>query len=132
MECCGAFGWEQKEFCVAIPFMRGVWIRCLKPSISAVSMIEALIENTLDLVLDSAPLPLCSCGVLPAAVSLSRAGAFRASTTSFLISTPETGVDSVALSWVMLGPIMALLRPFAAILSAISAGLLVGAADSGE
>lgn len=137
-------------------------------------MIEALIENTLDLALDSAPwllfglsaaglmrawipmkivgeslggsgpgavikaaligapLPLCSCGVLPAAVSLSRAGASRASTTSFLISTPETGVDSVALSWVMLGPIMALLRPFAAILSAISAGLLVGATDSGE
>lgn len=137
-------------------------------------MIEALIENSLDLALDSAPwllfglvaaglmrawlpmrivgkalggsgpgavikaavigapLPLCSCGVLPAAVSLSRAGASRASTTSFLISTPETGVDSVALSWVMLGPIMALLRPFAAILSAISAGLLVGATDRGE
>jgi len=76
-----------------------------------------------------APLPLCSCGTLPAAVSLSRAGASRASTTSFLISTPETGVDSVALSWVLLGPAMALLRPIAAIISAVSAGLMVGATE---
>ncbi len=76
-----------------------------------------------------APLPLCSCGTLPAALSLSRAGASRASTTSFLISTPETGVDSVALSWVLLGPVLALLRPVAAIISAVSAGLLVGAAE---
>jgi uncharacterized protein len=74
-----------------------------------------------------APLPLCSCGTLPAAIALSRSGASPASTTSFLISTPETGVDSVALSWVLLGPIMALLRPVAAIISAISAGLMVGA-----
>ncbi len=79
-----------------------------------------------------APLPLCSCGTLPAAISLSRAGASRASTTSFLISTPETGVDSVALSWALLGPVMALLRPFAAILSAISAGLMVGAMEREE
>ncbi len=76
-----------------------------------------------------APLPLCSCGTLPVAITLYRAGASRASTTSFLISTPETGADSVALSWVMLGPIMALLRPIAAIISAISAGLMVGATE---
>jgi uncharacterized membrane protein YraQ (UPF0718 family) len=73
-----------------------------------------------------APLPLCSCGTLPAAFSLRRSGASRASTTSFLIATPETGVDSVALSWVLLGPFLALLRPVAAVISAVSAGLLVG------
>lgn len=76
-----------------------------------------------------APLPLCSCSTLPAAIALSRAGASRAATTSFLIATPETGVDSVALSWVLLGPVMALLRPLAAIISAISAGLMVAATD---
>ncbi len=76
-----------------------------------------------------APLPLCSCGTLPAAITLSRSGASPAATTSFLISTPETGVDSVALSWVLLGPIMALLRPLAAVISAISAGLMVGATE---
>jgi uncharacterized membrane protein YraQ (UPF0718 family) len=79
-----------------------------------------------------APLPLCSCGTLPAAFSLRRSGASPASTTSFLIATPETGVDSVALSWVLLGPFMALLRPVAAILSAVSAGLLVGRMGSRE
>ncbi len=77
-----------------------------------------------------APLPLCSCGTLPAAMSLHRSGASRASTTSFLISTPETGVDSVALSWVLLGPFMAVLRPVSAIISAISAGLLVGRTEA--
>jgi uncharacterized membrane protein YraQ (UPF0718 family) len=73
-----------------------------------------------------APLPLCSCSTLPAAISLRRAGASKASTTAFLIATPETGVDSVALSWVLLGPVMALLRPLSAIISAVAAGLLVG------
>ena len=46
-----------------------------------------------------APLPLCSCGVLPAAAGLRRAGASRSATLSFLISTPETGVDSISLGW---------------------------------
>ena len=78
-----------------------------------------------------APLPLCSCGTLPAAISLYRSGASRASTTSFLVATPETGVDSVALSWVLLGPFLALFRPVAAIFSAVVAGLLVGRSEGG-
>lgn len=71
-----------------------------------------------------APLPLCSCGVLPAALGLRRAGASRGSTISFLIATPETGADSIAVSYALLGPFMTLVRPIAAILSAIFAGLL--------
>lgn len=73
-----------------------------------------------------APLPLCSCGVLPAAVSLKRAGASRQATTSFLISTPETGVDSVAVSWALLGPLMTIMRPIAAVTTAIVTGTAVG------
>lgn len=76
-----------------------------------------------------APLPLCSCGVIPAAIGLRRAGASKAATTSFLISTPETGVDSISISYALLGPVMAIARPLAAITSAIAAGLLVGNAD---
>ncbi|MGS0682419.1 permease [Shewanella sp. 125m-7] len=76
-----------------------------------------------------APLPLCSCGVIPAAVGLRRSGASKAATTSFLVSTPETGVDSVTVSYVLLGPFMAIVRPIAAVLSAIVAGLLVGRDD---
>ena len=72
-----------------------------------------------------APLPLCSCGVIPAAVGLRRSGASKAATTSFLVSTPETGVDSIAVSYVLLGPFMAIVRPIAAITSAIVALSLI-------
>lgn len=71
-----------------------------------------------------APLPLCSCGVLPAALGLHRGGASHSSTVSFLIATPETGIDSIALSYALLGPVMAVVRPVAAIFSAIVAGTL--------
>ena len=73
-----------------------------------------------------APLPLCSCGVIPAALALRRSGASKAATASFLISTPETGIDSVSVSYALLGPFMAIIRPVAAITSAIIAGILVG------
>jgi len=73
-----------------------------------------------------APLPLCSCGAIPVAISLRRAGASRGATSAFLVATPQTGPDSIALTWAMLGPVMALIRPLAAIITAIAAGLLTG------
>ncbi|WNC71391.1 SO_0444 family Cu/Zn efflux transporter [Thalassotalea psychrophila] len=72
-----------------------------------------------------APLPLCSCGVIPVATQLKRSGASSPATSAFLVATPETGVDSVSVSYALLGPIMAMYRPFAAILSAIFTGFLV-------
>lgn len=77
-----------------------------------------------------APMPLCSCGVLPVALGLRRAGASKGSTVSFLVATPETGVDSIALSYGLLGPIMAVARPVVAVINAIVAGLLTGWADA--
>jgi uncharacterized membrane protein YraQ (UPF0718 family) len=77
-----------------------------------------------------APLPLCSCGVVPAALGLHRAGASKSSTVSFLVSTPETGVDSISVTYAMLGPVMAIVRPVAAVVSAITAGLLVGRSNA--
>ncbi|MFK5915419.1 MAG: SO_0444 family Cu/Zn efflux transporter, partial [Woeseiaceae bacterium] len=71
-----------------------------------------------------APLPLCSCGVLPAAIGLKRAGASDGATLSFLVATPETGVDSIGVSYVLLGPFMTAVRVVAAIGSAITTGLL--------
>ena len=88
------------------------------------------IKSVVKAALLGAPLPLCSCGVIPAAVGLRRAGASKAATTSFLISTPETGVDSVMVSYVLLGPFMAIVRPIAAVISAITAGFLVSRYDS--
>ncbi|WP_414830992.1 SO_0444 family Cu/Zn efflux transporter [Alteromonas sp. H39] len=72
-----------------------------------------------------APLPLCSCGVIPAAIGLRRSGASKPATVSFLVSTPETGVDSVSVSYALLGPVFAIVRPVAAVISAIYAGLMV-------
>src|SRR5262245_33966382 len=71
------------------------------------------------------PLPLCSCGVVPAAISLRRHGASPGATVSFLISTPETGVDSIAVSYALLGPLIAIARPVAAFVSAVVAGVAV-------
>lgn len=70
-----------------------------------------------------APIPLCSCGVLPAAAALRDKGASRSALLSFLISTPETGVDSIALTWGLLGPVMAIVRPVVAVVTAVAAGL---------
>ncbi|RXA18228.1 permease [Methanosarcina sp. MSH10X1] len=69
------------------------------------------------------PLPLCSCGVIPAAMSIRKRGANRGATLSFLISTPETGVDSIAVTYALLDPLMAIFRPLAALMTAILAGL---------
>lgn len=69
------------------------------------------------------PLPLCSCGVLPAAASLKKQGASNGATTAFLISTPESGVDSIAISWVLLDPLMTIFRPVAAFITALVAGI---------
>ncbi len=70
------------------------------------------------------PLPLCSCGVIPTAVSLRKNGASRGAVLSFLISTPESGVDSIAISFAMLDPLIALFRPVAAFVTAIIAGVM--------
>lgn len=69
------------------------------------------------------PLPLCSCGVIPAAIALRRQGAGPGATTAFMISTPETGVDSLAVTWAMIDPLMTVLRPVSAFLTATAAGL---------
>lgn len=73
------------------------------------------------------PLPLCSCGVIPTAMSMRREGASRAATVSFLISTPQTGVDSILATGSLLGLPFALLRPVAALVTALFGGAAVAA-----
>ncbi|HUX01170.1 MAG TPA: SO_0444 family Cu/Zn efflux transporter [Phycisphaerae bacterium] len=70
-----------------------------------------------------APLPLCSCSVLPTAFALRERGAGRGAVVSFLISTPETSFDSIALTWALMGPVMAIVRPVAAVTTALAAGV---------
>lgn len=69
-----------------------------------------------------APLPLCSCSVLPTALGLRRQGAGKGPTLAFMIATPETGVDSVAVTYALLGPVYAVLRPLGALISAVAVG----------
>lgn len=78
------------------------------------------------------PIPLCSCGVLPAAASLKKQGANKGATTAFLISTPESGVDSVALTYALLDPVMTIARPVAAFATAAAAGLSENLLTKGE
>lgn len=78
-----------------------------------------------------APLPLCSCGVIPTALGLRKSGASKNATASFMVATPETGVDSVSITYALMGPVMAIFRPFAAVFSAIIAGELVRLSDDG-
>lgn len=72
------------------------------------------------------PLPLCSCGVIPVTASLRTRGANRASSISFLISTPQTGVDSIMVTLGMLGPVFAIIRPATAFLSGLVGGAVTG------
>jgi uncharacterized membrane protein YraQ (UPF0718 family) len=70
------------------------------------------------------PLPLCSCGVVPAAAALKKQGASKGATLSFLISTPETGVDSIPITYALLDPVMTVIRPIAAFITATVAGMV--------
>lgn len=75
------------------------------------------------------PLPLCSCGVIPTAMSLRKEGASRGAVVSFLIATPQTGVDSIAATYGLMGLPFAITRPIVALLTALFGGTLVMAAD---
>ena len=77
------------------------------------------------------PLPLCSCGVIPVAASLRRHGAGRGATTAFLISTPQTGVDSILVTFSLLGWAFAIFRTLAAFLSGLLGGALVSLGAGG-
>jgi len=68
------------------------------------------------------PLPLCSCGVIPTGISFYKNGASKSSTISFLISTPQTGIDSILATYSLLGLPFAIIRPVVALLSGILGG----------
>src|SRR3989338_8518093 len=71
------------------------------------------------------PLPLCSCSVVPTAMSLRDKGASPGAVAAFLISTPESGVDSISVTYALMNPIMTIARPLAAFVSAFLAGALI-------
>jgi len=78
------------------------------------------------------PMPICSCGVIPLAASLRKHGASRGATASFLASTPQTGVDSLMITYALLGWVFAVFRALAAFLSGIICGTAVTLVSPGE
>ena len=73
------------------------------------------------------PLPICSCGVLPIAAGLRKHGAGKGPTAALLVSTPQTGVDSILATYALMGPVFAVARPVAAALTGIVGGMVVSA-----
>lgn len=78
------------------------------------------------------PLPLCSCGVIPFAELLKKQGASRSAITSFLISTPQTGVDSILATYAIFGLPLALWKVLTALVSGIVGGSLIPIFDKSD
>ena len=86
-------------------------------------------RSVLNAALLGIPLPLCSCGVIPTAMSLRKEGASKGAVVSFLIATPQTGVDSIIATFSLMGLPFAIVRPIAALFTAIFGGVIVDKAE---
>lgn len=76
------------------------------------------------------PLPMCSCGAIPTALTLYRGGAGRGPTTSFLVGTPGAGLDSLSITLALMGPFMMVARAVGAVIAAVATGLLTAMSRS--
>ena len=130
-------------------FLREMWVLCLE--MAPYLLLGMLVSGLISIFIDSSfifkhigqknagsvlkstlfgiPLPLCSCGVIPVAATLRESGASKGATVSFLVSTPQTGVDSIFLTYGMLGPMFALFRPLAALASGFFSGIVINNFD---
>ncbi len=116
--------YQQAAFYILFGLLVGGMLKVfLSPAAIAAHLGTGRVSSVFKAALLGIPLPLCSCGVLPAAATLKKQGANNGAVTAFLISTPESGVDSLALTWALLDPLMTIARPLAAFLSAFVAGL---------
>ena len=78
------------------------------------------------------PLPLCSCGVIPTGTAFYKNGASKGGTVSFLISTPQTGVDSILATYSLLGLPFAIIRPIAALITGVTGGIITGVVTNNQ
>lgn len=96
----------------------------LKPATMKKYLGKANLRSVINASLLGVPMPLCSCGVIPTGVGLHKNGASKGSAVSFLISTPQTGVDSIMITYSLLGLPFAIIRPIAAFITGIVGGAL--------
>lgn len=105
-------------------FVAGILYIFIKPAIVSRYLGKGRFRPVFLSALFGVPIPLCSCGVVPTALSLRKQGANDGATVSFLVSTPETGVDSIAITYALMDPLMTVFRPVAAFFTAVTAGIL--------
>jgi hypothetical protein len=120
---------ESAPFMIFGFFVAGLLKAFVKPDFVSKNLGSGKTSDIVKASLLGIPIPLCSCGVIPAAAQIKEQGAGKGATASFLISTPETGVDSIAVTWALLDPVMTVLRPLTAFISAIAAGIAVNFFD---
>lgn len=113
-------------------FLAGVMHAFIPAALYRKYMGNSTFRSVLNATLLGVPLPLCSCGVIPTAMSLRREGASRGATVSFLIATPQTGVDSIFATYSLIGLPFALLRPLAALVTALVGGQVVNVFDKDD
>jgi len=89
-------------------------------------------RSTLNAALIGVPLPLCSCGVIPTGISFYKNGASKGSSVSFLISTPQTGVDSILATYSLLGLPLAIIRPIIALITGVIGGLVTNVVEKAD
>lgn len=89
-------------------------------------------RGVLNAVLIGVPLPVCSCGVLPLTAGLRKSGAGKGAVAGFLISTPQTGIDSILATYALMGPVFAVARPLAAFVTGLAGGAAVDVLTRGE
>ena len=113
---------ESAPFFVAGLILAGlIWLFVNEKNLSRFIRQDGM-KSVLRAALIGIPLPLCSCSVLPVATQLRRAGAGKAATVSFLVSTPESGMDSILLTYSLTDPLLTVARPVTAFLTATLAG----------
>ncbi len=110
-------------------FMAGLLKAFVPASIVQKQLGSNKTSNVVKAALFGIPLPLCSCGVIPAAAGLKKQGASKGAAAAFLVATPETGVDSILITYALLDPIMTILRPVAAFVTAVVTGMGINFLD---
>ena len=90
------------------------------------------IKSIIRAVMIGVPLPICSCGVIPISTALRKNGASKGATAGFLISTPQTGIDSILATYALMGPFFAIARPIAAFVTGLVGGCAVHALSNND
>ena len=90
------------------------------------------IKSIVRAVMIGVPLPICSCGVIPISTALRKNGASKGATAGFLISTPQTGIDSILATYALMGPFFAIARPIAAFVTGLAGGCAVHALSNND